>query len=194
LLNIFSLKGKCKNCKKRIALRYYIVEIVNGLSWVIAYLAFDFSSKWVITSLLFSALIVVSFMDWDTQEINLGVILFIGLLAVPSHLLTNDATLFSRGIGALIISIPFFLIAYFTGGIGMGDVLLMISAGLMLGYKNTIVGAFVGILTASVAGILIKIITKNSKFAFGPWLCIGIAFSTLFGEEIVSWYLSLIGF
>ena len=195
LVPIFSwlvLKGKCRNCGQKISARYPLIEALNGALWVLSYITFGLTIKFLVVAFLFSSLIIIAFMDWDTQEINTGVIVFIGLLAIPSYIFTNDADLFQRLIGSIIISIPFFIIGYLTGGIGFGDVLLMAAAGLLLGFPNVIVATFLGILIASVVGITIKAITKNSKFAFGPWLSIGIAISVMYGTKIVDWYLSLI--
>ena len=188
----FLLKGKCRICQEKISFRYPLVEALNGVLWITSYLRFGWSAKTLLVALLFSALIVIAFMDWDTQEINTGVVIFIGLLSIPSFFLTNDASIFERLIGAAIISIPFFIIGYITNGIGFGDVLLMAAAGLFLGFPNTLVAAFLGMIFASIVGIIIKAVTKNSRFAFGPWLSVGIAFSALYGKEIVNWYLSLL--
>jgi prepilin signal peptidase PulO-like enzyme (type II secretory pathway) len=119
-------------------------------------------------------------------------------------------------------------------GFGMGDVVLMAAAGLILGYKATIVGTFFAIVFAAVFGIIkIKLnerqrgsprgqvaqrgsprgqVTQNdiaaedsnstaadtqstdetpsNAFAFGPFLCIGIAIGAYWGDLIWSLYFS----
>ncbi len=195
LIPIFSwiiLKGKCRYCKQKIPFRYPLVELLNGLMYIISFICFGLTIKAVIMCVLYSLLIVVAFMDWDTMEINVGVIVFIALLSIPSYLLTTDATLIERLIGMIIISIPFLIICLITNGIGLGDVLLMGAAGLVLGYKVTLASAFIGIIIASIAGVTYKIITKSSKFAFGPYLAIAIAISTFYGDSLVNWYLKLL--
>lgn len=71
---------------------------------------------------------------------------------------------------------------------GWGDVYLMAAGGLFLGWQNTLAALAVALITASVAGLIIKYKTKNSKFAFGPWLSLGIAVAALYGDKLVDWY------
>lgn len=191
LVPLFSwifLKGKCRYCKSKISSRYPIVEALTGIMWALSFVKFDFTIKAIITALFFSALIVVAFMDFDTQTINAGVLIFIGLLAIPSYFLTHSVTITESLIGASIISIPFLIIGFITKGIGIGDTILMAVAGLYLGYKAITVATLTGLIIACIAGLIIKFVTKNSKFAFGPWLSIGICFATFFGNELFDLY------
>lgn len=88
LIPLFSwlfLRGKCRHCGSKISPAYPIVEFLNGVVYVLIFLRYDFFplTKPVLFALFCSALIVVAFMDWDTQEINLGVLAFIGILSIP---------------------------------------------------------------------------------------------------------------
>jgi leader peptidase (prepilin peptidase)/N-methyltransferase len=151
-----------------------------------------------------SLLIVIAFMDWDTQEIDLVIVGLILLLAVPAAIFTDDVTLKHRIIGALIISVPFFIIGEVSRpiirkrcgedfrAIEQGDTALMFAAGALLGTQAVIVSAFIGVIAAAIGGIIIKVITKDSKFAFGPYLSMGIAVAMLWGNEIANWYISLL--
>jgi leader peptidase (prepilin peptidase)/N-methyltransferase len=77
---------------------------------------------------------------------------------------------------------------------GGGDIKLMAVAGFMLGMGNTLLATFIGILLggAVAAWLLIKK-TREKHMAFGPYLCIGIMTSLLFGDIIIQWYFSLFG-
>ncbi len=83
-------------------------------------------------------------------------------------------------------------------GFGMGDVLFMAAAGLMLGWKAAVSATFIAIVLGAIAAIIIKI--KNSKaegetdnaFAFGPFLAIGVVIAVFFGVDIFDWYVNLI--
>ena len=55
----------------------------------------------------------------------------------------------------------------------------MFAAGALLGTQAVIVSAFIGVIAAAIGGIIIKVITKDSKFAFGPYLSMGIAVAML---------------
>lgn len=204
LVPIFSwlfLKGKCHSCGEKISGRYPLVESLNALLYVwvflqvdIAYLIFDYAmlANCIILCLLMSLLIVIGFIDYDTQEMNLSVLLLIAALAVPSYLLTGEygPELSSRLIGTVIISVPFLILGLVTGGMGMGDVVLMATCGLLLGTKAIVVAALIGIVLAAAVGIIIKKKTGESKMAFGPYLCIGIAIAAVYGNRIADWYIN----
>lgn len=207
LIPVFSwifLRGKCHSCGEKISVRYPIVESLNGILYVLTFMVLDINAKAIITCVLMSLLIVIAFMDWDTQEIDLVIVGLILILAVPAAIFTDDVKLIHRIIGALAISVPFFIIGEVSRpiirkkygedfrAIEQGDTALMVAAGALLGTQAVIVSAFVGIIAAALGGIIIKAITKDSKFAFGPYLAIGIAVAMLWGNNIADWYISLI--
>ena len=209
LIPIFSwcmLRGKCRNCKTPISPRYTVVEALTGLLFVLAFFHYGVyinPELAVLTCLLFAALIVVFFMDWDTQLISTPVVLFIGILGAI-ELMANlfrkyplsDVSMKSQITGIFIISVPFLLIELLSGGkaMGRGDVYLMAAGGFFLGVKAVIVAAFIGMITGSVVGMILKHKTGNSKFAFGPFLSLGIATAALYGNELADMYLKFCGF
>lgn len=212
LIPIFSwlmLRGKCHSCGEKISPRYPVVEALNGLLYILTFYVLDINVKSIITCVLMSLLIVVAFMDWDTMEISMIIVGLIFLLAIPLHLFYHpeegpEVTLKSHIIGAFIISVPFFIIGEISRpiikkkfgedfrAIELGDTLLMVAAGAVLGTQAVIVSTLVGIVAAAVGGLIIKKLTKDSKFAFGPFLAIGIAVGALWGDKIAQWYTSLL--
>ena len=207
LIPVFSwlmLRGKCHSCGAKISPRYPIVEALNGILYVLTFIVLDINVKSIITCLLMSLLIVVAFMDWDTMEISESVVGLIFLLAVPLAIFTDEVPLKHRIIGALVISVPFFLIGELSRpiirkkfgedfrAIEQGDTLLMFAAGAVLGTQAVIVSTLIGIFVAAIGGMIIKAVTKDSKFAFGPYLSIGIAVGALWGNSIAEWYMDKI--
>ncbi len=207
LIPVFSwifLRGKCHNCGEKISPRYPIVESLNGILYVLTFMILDINAKAIITCLLMSLLIVVGFMDWDTQLIDMKIVIPIFLLSIPAALFTDDVSLVHRIVGALAISVPFFIIGEVSRpiirktkgedfrAIELGDTYLMFAAGALLGTQAIIVSALLGIVAAAIFGVIIKLVTKDSKFAFGPYLSIGIAVAMLWGNDIAQWYIGLL--
>ena len=205
LIPVFSwifLRGKCHSCGAKISAQYPIVEALNGILYIIALLVLDLNANGIISCVFFSLLIVVGFMDWNTLEIDLRVLLAIALLAIPSALLTDTLTISQRLIGAVCVSIPFFLIGEISGavmkrrtgekirGIELGDTLLMAASGLLIGPKAVAVAALIGIFLAAACGLAYKRITGASKFAFGPFLSMALVIGPPSGNEIVAWYIN----
>ncbi len=206
LIPVFSwlaLRGKCHSCGSKISPRYPIVEALTGILFVLTFYVLDINAKAIITCVLMTVLVVIAFIDWDTKEIHLEQVALILFLAVPLAILTDDVSLLSRVVGAFVISVPFFLIGEISRSfikkkygedfraIELGDTILMIAAGAYLGTQAVIVAAFIGIVSAGFIGFIYKKVKGESKFAFGPFLSIGIAVAALWGNEIAQWYLAL---
>ena len=195
------LRGKCRNCGAKISPRYTVVEFLNGVIWLLTALYFDiiaFPLYIVISCLMLSALVVVFFMDWDTQLINIWVVVFIGAMAVLEIIFCRDVTgleIKSHIIGFFAASVPLMLIALISKerAMGWGDVYLMAAGGLYLGTQGILVALAIALIVGSIAGIIIKHMKGNSKFAFGPYLSIGIAAALFFGDILGRWYMEFTG-
>lgn len=207
LVPIFSwifLRGKCHSCGEKISGRYPLVETLNGLLYLLTFYVLDINAESIITCVLMSLLIVVGFMDWDTMEIDEIIVGMIFILAVPLAFFTDSVELKHRFIGALCISVPFFIIGEISRlvirkrrnedyrGIELGDTLLMFAAGAVLGTHAVIVSAFIGIILCAAVGLIRKLISKDSLIPFGPFLSIGIAVGALWGSDIAHWYINLL--
>lgn len=207
LVPIFSwlfLRGKCHSCGEKISPRYPIVEALNGIVYLITFAVMDFNAQSIIYCIFFSILICVGFIDYDTLEMDLWMLALILVLAVPSALLSDAVSLTDRLIGLACISVPFFIIgeivAVFmkkkTGerirGIELGDTILMAVSGALIGWKAVCASAFFGILLAAVFGMINKHRSGESKFAFGPYLAMGLFIGALFGESLIDWYIELL--
>jgi leader peptidase (prepilin peptidase)/N-methyltransferase len=171
--------------------------------YIVSFVCFGISCKAIVYCVLFSLLIVVGVMDWNTLEIDVRVLVGIALLVVPSAILGIDGlTLSQRVVGGLCISVPFFVVGEVSGayfkrkvgekvrGIELGDTLLMLCAGLLVGTRVICVSAFLGVVLAAVGGLVYKRATGDSKFAFGPYLSVGIALGSLFGNGLIDWYVA----
>jgi len=144
---------------------------------------------------LLCVLIVVTFIDADTMEIPNALPLWIVVLGILSFAFGSTATLpwYDHLIGAVIVSVPMLLLAFFiVGSFGMGDIKLIAAAGLLLGWQLVLVAIFTAILIGGAWGIYLLVSRKKGRkehFAFGPALCFGIANSIFSGQQIINWYL-----
>ena len=195
------LRGKCRHCGAKISPRYTVVEFLNGVVWLGTALWFDIIEKPVyiiFTCLMFSAVIVVFFMDWDTQLINTWVVVFIGIMAIGQIVLCrayDQVSITSHIIGAFVVSVPLMIVTLVSHerAMGWGDVFLMIAAGLYLGTQGALVALAVALVTGSIGGLTQKHFSGSSKFAFGPYLSIGIFVAIFFGEKLGEWYMQFTG-
>ena len=200
LFSYLFLRGRCRQCKTKISPQYFIVELLNGVLWVLTFLFCGIAWQSIIYCLFISVLVVISVIDWRTFEIPVGLniaILVLGVAATALDLVLGLGRLPLHIIGFFAISVPLLLIYLVTKGrgIGGGDIKLMAAAGLLVGWKLAIVGFILGCLFAVVIHIAwMKISKQDHVLAFGPYLSAGLLFAVWFGERIVSWYLSFFSF
>ena len=219
VLGWLMLKGRCRSCGEPISKRYPIVESLNCIVYLTAFTVLDFSLQTILYCFFFSALICIAFIDWDTQEMDLRILLFIDIVLsvirlsseetfrnLPEFLTDGNLPLSSHLIGLVCIGLPFFLIGEISipiiekifgerfRAIELGDTILMAAGGLLIGWKATVVAAFFGICIAAVCGAILKKRGGESKFAFGPYLAIGLFLGTLFGEQLLDAYIAWVTF
>lgn len=193
ILSYLLLRGKCKECKAAISIRYPLIEAITGLLFLISYLTFGISAQLLIALPLTMILIVITMIDIDTLEIydRFQIMLFILALI---NLMISPLPWIDHVIGFFIISIPFYIIALLTNGMGGGDIKLIAIAGFLLGYQATLVTFFISTLTGSIWAIYLMIIKKSGRktqLPFGPFLCIGIYIAYHYADAIIQTYLNL---
>lgn len=194
LIPLFSylfLRGKCRKCGSHISLQYPLVEALNGVLYVLIFLVNGWSIDSVIYCLLASALIVLSVIDFRTYEIPFGINLFILALGLI-HLIFHLGDWVDYGIGLLAVSGFLWILYQVTKGaaIGGGDVKLMGAAGLLIGWKLSVLAFLLGCILGSVIHLIrMKVSGAEHRLAMGPYLSAGILIAVLWGNQFLNWYL-----
>jgi len=75
---------------------------------------------------------------------------------------------------------------------GGGDIKLLAMIGAFLGWQQALVTLFLSCILAGFTGIIIKIKTKGSLIAFGPFIVVAAIISLFFGEKIVEIFSSVV--
>ena len=71
LIPVFSFLiqgGKCRSCKTKLSVQYPIIELLNGLLYVLVFYLYGESYQTVVYCLLASVLIVISVIDFRTYD------------------------------------------------------------------------------------------------------------------------------
>ncbi len=194
VLSFVILKGKCAYCGAKISLRYPVVEILNGIFYVLAYLNFGLTISLPFVLIFISALIVISFIDFDFQiipdEISIPLI-FLGIILslLPHNSINLAYDIKDSLIGIVIGGGSLLIVSLITrGGMGGGDIKLNAAVGAFLGWKAALLTIFIGSLAGSIVGIVILKKTGNRKIPFGPFLSLGACVCLFFGESLLNWY------
>ncbi len=192
------LRGKCRYCGEKISVQYPVVELANGVLYCVIFAICGWNVDSILWCLLVSALLVIAVIDFRTMQIPGKLDAFIALLGLVHLFLHREQWLYYVigfvGMGGFLLLIAV-LFQRLTGksGLGYGDIELMACAGLCLGWGHGLLALIIGSLSGSVIeGIRMAVTGKHGKFAFGPYLAMGIFLAVLFGDFLFQWYFDLI--
>ncbi len=200
LLSFILLRGRCRWCGKKISLRYFLIELLTGIVFLLIYQKFYLSFFMAAYCIFISGLIVATFVDFDFRiipdEISLGGIIaglvlsfiFPGLHYVPTHL----GGLWQSFLGVLVGGGALWVLGcigdfiFKKESMGGGDVKLLAMIGAFLGWKIALLTLPLASVFGAVVGVVIKIKTKESLIAFGPYLALGAFIAIFWGDTILN--------
>ena len=187
------LRGRCRNCGAKISKQYPLIEALDGILYVIIFMANGINISSVLYCLMTSVLIVLTMIDERTFEIPLCLNVALAVIGVLMCM-TDSENIVSHLIGAVSVSLVLFVLWFLSSGraIGGGDVKLMAAAGLILGWKLTVTAFILACVLGSVLHLIrMKISRAEHMLAMGPYLSMGIFIAALWGDKMIDWYLSL---
>jgi len=195
LFSYIFLGGKCRYCKEKISFRYPAIEALNAICYFVIYLKFGFNYSTLIYFVVFSSLIVLALIDFDHKIIPDRFHIIIGVCAIALIFAAKDLTILERVIGFFAISVPVYIIALLTDGMGEGDVKLFAVCGLMLGWKLILLTMLIASILAAAYGLILMLAKKakgKSEIPFGPFIAFAVMICIFAGNDIINLYLSLI--
>ena len=198
LISFILLRGKCRDCNKKISSQYFLVELLSVLSFLLIYYLFGIS----ITSLLFAILsiffIIIFFIDLkhfiipNTLTFPLMAIGFIKSFDpnLNTNIFPNYLNSILGGIiGYLIIWTIIYLYKKFRNieGMGLGDAKLLSAIGFWFGWISLPFIIFISSLVALLV-VAPSLVNKSKKMSseipFGPYIVIGCILFISFSNQI----------
>lgn len=199
ILSFILLRGRCRDCGQKISTRYFFVELLTGILFVALYRKFGLVPSTWAYGILVSGLIVATFVDFDFRiipdEISLGGIV-VGLVFsfmhpllhhAGNHLLGLRESFFGVLVGGGVLWILGCLgdFIFKKESMGGGDVKLLAMIGAFLGWQTALLTLPVASLIGAVIGVIIKLRTKESVIAFGPYLAMGAVICIFWSTKII---------
>ena len=194
LLSYILLSGKCRNCKKKISLRYPLIELSTAAIFVLVYTLQGASFKGIALPfflLITAALIIIFVIDLEHNLIPDEAVFFIFTLAFLNLLFSSNKAFYTIFFSAFLASTFFLLLHLITKGrgMGLGDVKLVMALGLMFAYwKLLLVWIFLSFIIGSVVGVFLIATGKakwGKKIPFGPFLVVSF-FATIFWGDTLA--------
>ena len=202
ILSYLLLRGRCRECRNPIGVRYPAVELFTALISAAVAWRFGFSAATAAALVFTWALVALSFIDIDHKLLPDAItlpLLWAGLLVnIPATFVTLQAAVIGAAAGYLVLWLVYHAFRLLTGkeGMGYGDFKLLAALGAWLGWSmlplililSSLVGAAVGI-----GMILLRGQDRNIPIPFGPYLAAAGWLALLWGPDMLGAYLSFSG-
>lgn len=186
VLSYLLLGGKCRNCHRKISLRYPFIELVTA----IGFLGIGYFWPSLYFLLVFSTLIAIFVIDLEHQLIPDQLVFFLLVITYSLLLITSAPDFYVRVAFGFAAALFLMLIHLITQGrgMGLGDVKFALFGGTFFGWPAVLTWLFVSFLTGGAVAFILILLSKaklKQKIAFGPFLIIGFVFTFIWGEKIL---------
>lgn len=215
VISFLLLRGKCRDCKERISLRYPIVEILTGAVFFGSIFTFGLSLLALKYVLFGSSMIALIFSDFEERilpdEFTIGgTVVGIALsLVVPLNpSLAFFLAPFTRNpqilslieslLGSVVCAGVLWGVGYLyerfrnKEGLGFGDVKMVMMIGAFLGLQGALLTVIAGSILGSVVGLIYIYSTgKNAstyELPFGSFLGLAASLVAIWGEVVLKAY------
>ena len=197
IVSYIFLKGKCSFCKEKISLIYPIVELLTGIITLLLFLKLGSNVDFIITTLLFYTLIILSFVDFEYKAVP-DYLLIIALLVSFFIIDFSFQTmlLFAGGFVLLNFFITFYIQNIkskitqnedlkYQEALGEGDIPIVAIIGGLLGLKLGMIAIFIAAIFAIVPALYSSIVKKDIETPFIPFLVLGLLIVFIWEKEIL---------
>ncbi len=200
LISFFLLNRKCRNCNKIISSRYFIVELITGITFLLIYLSFDNLITYIFLFILSLILIIIFFIDLENFIIPDSLNFSIIILGLSKNFLPNfntnliheiNQSIIGGIVGYLSIWLIIFLYKTFKkiDGMGLGDAKLMAGIGILFGWQSIpfvlFVSSILGLIFV-VPSLLKRQKTMRSEIPFGPFIIVACLIYFMCGNLLYS--------
>lgn len=191
------LRGKCKNCKTPISVKYPIMELLTGILFSVSFVILHENMvEYILVVVFISLLVIITVSDMYYQIIP-DIILLVFLPVIFGLRMFSGEIVWYYSIlgGVLGFGLMYFLSWYGKKrfkqeALGGGDIKLYFLIGLFLGLETV----FLSLLFAALLGLLYSAIKrqKSGYLPFVPFIAIGTMIAYYFGPSLLEWYMGLL--
>ena len=197
-LSFIFLKGECRNCKSKIHLQYFLVELISATSFLLIYYLYGISITTLLLIILIIFFIIIFFIDLKhyiiPNELTFPLMLIGFIKSFDPNL---NQSLFPNYINSLIggffgYSIIWSIIFFYKTlrkkeGMGLGDAKLIAVVGFWFGWFSIPFVIFISSMVAlifSIPSLIKKTRDMSTQIPFGPFIIIGCLIYVTFANQI----------
>ncbi|HQB12581.1 MAG TPA: prepilin peptidase [Candidatus Omnitrophota bacterium] len=207
ILSYLILGGKCFRCKRPISFRYFFVELLTAVSWLLIWRMYGLSPEFAIAVVFVSAMIVVTLTDLETglipDLITIPGMLFGLVVSVVSadafpeglwyHKLFASAIGLAGGGAVLMLTGWFGNLVFRKESMGGGDIKLLAMTGAFIGIEKTLLVFMFSPFIALPFAIFYRFVKRQETIPYGPFLALMSVVFFFKGTEILNFLSTLYG-
>ena len=187
LVSFLCLKGKCRYCKKRISIRYFLVEVLFSLIFILV-ASLKGPTEWI--GYFFCCIcILIALMDIDSYEVDLRLLILLWGVGLIQRVEMIESAFISMTIGFM-----FYMMIYVGGKciwkeevFGMGDVYYLTALGAYFSVNQVL---YIGLLSFVIGGCVTLVwlffaikTVLHAKIPFTPFISISALWTYLFSIQ-----------
>ena len=198
LISFILLKGKCRQCNKKISINYFFVELITGIFFILIYLYTNNYFDFVLINLILILFLIIFFIDlkhFIIPDILNFSLIFLGLLKnfFPTKNLNFNYDIEQSIIGGVVGYLTIWIIIFLykklknLDAMGLGDAKLVSVIGFWFGWISIPFILIFSSLTAlgfSLPSLIKKSKNLSTEIPFGPHLVVGCVLYVVFIDEI----------
>ena len=192
------LRGRCKECKKKISVRYLIMELLSGTIALLCYLYYGISYMTLVHFGLLYILLIVAFVDYIKLIIPNSLVAGVVIMSIMKIVINGNPEL-SNVLASIFLFSFFFMLNVFyekfrdKTAIGFGDIKLISAVALFFPLFTVFFGLWLGAVFALLFYVLLgdgnNRHAETKKIPFGFFLCFSYIILDFAGSFIEAKYL-----
>lgn len=199
MLSWVVLGGRCRHCRAAISMQYPLVEAATALMWAAAAWHFGVTFDAVAAAVFGTLLLGIAVTDarhylipdeYTWGGLVVGLVLALrdgpqGVVAAVIGAATGFALLYAvawageRALG--------------QEAMGGGDIKMMAMVGAFVGWQGVLLTVFGGALLGSLVFVPMALAGRKRLVPFGVFLAMAAAATLLVGDEVIAWYVGMLG-
>ena len=188
IISYIVLQGRCRTCREIISPIHFISELTAGVIGA--------SSVWywgLSTPLIFSFIALFFLLFHSLTDIKSGYIydswaIAMAVAAMLARIPGGIPAIIDGVMGAALGFLFIYAVVFLSrGGMGVGDAMLMLGIGSLMGWKMTILSLYLGFMTSGVIVIpllIAKKLDRKDAVPLGPYLAAGCILAIFTGRLI----------
>ena len=188
IISYIVLWGRCRTCRGTISPMHFISELTGGIIGAFSVWYWGISAPLLFSFIALFFLLFHSITDIESGYIYDSWAIAMAVAAILARILGGIPAIIDGVMGAGLGFLFIYAIVFLSGGgMGVGDAMLMLGIGALMGWKMTILSLYLGFMTSGIIVIpllIAKKINRKDAVPLGPYLAAGCILAIFTGKFI----------